>query len=126
MAMKWCPAFPKGLVLLEPHHQIVLCHIQDTRCGGGACLPTEKQSVYSAAPVDWVTFMAYLWKCGRLSKWALLVFMRTKRRPAMDFIQIAFCSRHMSLFLYCQCGSGRQFPIADFRFRQTRKCHRKR
>ena len=31
MAMKGYSAFPKAPVLLEPHHQIVLCHIQDTR-----------------------------------------------------------------------------------------------
>ena len=27
--------FPKALTLLECHHQIVYCHIQDTRWGGG-------------------------------------------------------------------------------------------
>ena len=26
-------AFPKAPALLEPHHQIAYCHIQDTRCG---------------------------------------------------------------------------------------------
>ena len=31
MAMKEYFAFPKAPALLEPHHQIVLCHIQDKR-----------------------------------------------------------------------------------------------
>ena len=30
IAMKWYSAFPKAPALLEPYHQIVLCHIQDT------------------------------------------------------------------------------------------------
>ena len=29
--MKGYSAFPKAPALLEPHHQIVLCHIRDTR-----------------------------------------------------------------------------------------------
>ena len=33
MAMKGYSAFPNAPALLEPHHQIVLCHIQDTRWG---------------------------------------------------------------------------------------------
>ena len=28
-------SFPKAPALLEPHHQIVWCHFQDTRWGGG-------------------------------------------------------------------------------------------
>ena len=31
MAMKGYAAFPKAPALLEPHYQIVKCHIQDTR-----------------------------------------------------------------------------------------------
>ena len=34
MAMKGCSAFPKAPASLEPHHQIIYCHIQDTRWGG--------------------------------------------------------------------------------------------
>ena len=33
MAMKWFSAFPKAPALLEPHHQIVLCHIQEIHWG---------------------------------------------------------------------------------------------
>ena len=33
MAMKGYPAFSKAPTLLEPHHQLTLCHIQDTRSG---------------------------------------------------------------------------------------------
>ena len=35
MAIKVYSAFSKAPALLEPHHKIVLCHIQDTRRGGG-------------------------------------------------------------------------------------------
>ena len=34
MAMKRCSIFPKAPALLEPHHQIVSCHIQDTNWVG--------------------------------------------------------------------------------------------
>ena len=34
MAMKGYSAFPKAPALLEPYHQIVYCHIQDTPWGG--------------------------------------------------------------------------------------------
>ena len=52
--MKTCSAFPKAPVLLEPHHQIVLCLISDTRGGGGggggrAYPSTEVRLVYSTA-----------------------------------------------------------------------------
>ena len=33
MPMKRYSAFPKARALLEPHYQIVLCHILDTRWG---------------------------------------------------------------------------------------------
>ena len=33
ITMKRYFAFPKAPVLLKPHHQIVWCHIQDTRWG---------------------------------------------------------------------------------------------
>ena len=41
--MKGFAAFSKTSVLLEPHHQIVYCHIQDTRCGG--VLPCIREAV---------------------------------------------------------------------------------
>ena len=34
IAMNRYSTFPKALASLEPHHQIVLCHIQDIRWGG--------------------------------------------------------------------------------------------
>ena len=40
MAMKEYSAFPKAPVLLEHHHQIVLCHNQDTR--GGGLVPLQR------------------------------------------------------------------------------------
>ena len=48
MAMKEYSAFPKVPPLLEPHHQIDVHHMQDTRCVS----LTPLQSVYSAAPND--------------------------------------------------------------------------
>ena len=52
MALKGCAALPKVLaLLLEPHHQIIKCHIHDTHWE--SLTPSaEIQSVYSAAPVD--------------------------------------------------------------------------
>ena len=51
MAMKKYSTFPKAPVLLEPHHQIVKCHIQDPLWWS---FPSaEKQSVYSTAPANW-------------------------------------------------------------------------
>ena len=54
MAMKGCSAFPEAPALLEPHHQIVSCHIQDTPWGGvGVSYPAaETQSMYSTVPAD--------------------------------------------------------------------------
>ena len=43
MAMKRYSAFPKAPALLEPHHQIVKCHIQDT-CWRGV-LPLCREAV---------------------------------------------------------------------------------
>ena len=44
MAMKRCSVFLKAPVLLEPHHQIVSCQIQDTHWWGGG-LPLCKEAV---------------------------------------------------------------------------------
>ena len=46
--------FPKDL-RLEPHYQMVYCHIQDASYGGGSYPPEEMQSVYTktgALPSD--------------------------------------------------------------------------
>ena len=52
MAMKEYSTFPKAPALLEPHHQIVQCHIQDTRWGKSYS-SAETQLVYSTAPDNW-------------------------------------------------------------------------
>ena len=50
--MKGYSALPKAPALLELHHQIIVCHIQDTRWG--VSYPSaEVQSVYSTASADW-------------------------------------------------------------------------
>ena len=51
MSMKGYSAFPKAPALLEPHNQIVWCHIQDNH-GAGYNPPAEVQSVYPTAPAD--------------------------------------------------------------------------
>ena len=51
MAMKGYSAFPKAPASLENHHQIVLCHIQDTHWGSYPS--AEVQLVYSTALADW-------------------------------------------------------------------------
>ena len=53
MTMKGYSASIKALLLLEPHHQIVLCHIQYIRWLWRDAL------VYSAAPADWETRFGY-------------------------------------------------------------------
>ena len=55
MTMKGYFAFPKVLALLEPHHLIVSCHIQDTRLG--VSYPSaEMQLVYSTTSVNLARF----------------------------------------------------------------------
>ena len=50
IAMKRYSAFPIAPALLEPYHQIDLCHIQDTRWG---VLPLYRGAVVvSTAPAD--------------------------------------------------------------------------
>ena len=48
MVMNGYSEFPKSPALLEPHHQIVKCHIKDSRWWGSHT-STEMQSVYSTA-----------------------------------------------------------------------------
>ena len=49
MAIKGYSKFLKALALLEPHHQIVLCHIQDTHWGWGLT-PLQRSSLYFLQP----------------------------------------------------------------------------
>ena len=44
MAIKGYSAFPKAPALLETHHQIVYCHIQDTRWVGWGLTPLQRSS----------------------------------------------------------------------------------
>ena len=54
MAIKRYSAFPKAPTLLEPHHEIVSSHTQETR--GGVSYPSAKMpSVYSTALNGWPT-----------------------------------------------------------------------
>ena len=51
MLMKGYYVFPKAPALLKPHHQIVKCHIQDTRWG--RVLSLSRKAVYSTSLADW-------------------------------------------------------------------------
>ena len=51
MEMNGYSAFQEGPPLLEPHHQIVSCHILDTP-GGGSYPSAVMQLVYIIAPAD--------------------------------------------------------------------------
>ena len=53
MAMKEYSAFPKAPILLESHHQIVWCHIQDTDYEGVLLLCRDAICLYNKAPADW-------------------------------------------------------------------------
>ena len=46
---------PQNPCILEPLHQIVKCHIQDTYWGGGSYPSAEVQSVYFTVAADWET-----------------------------------------------------------------------
>ena len=51
--MKRYTTFPKSSTL-EPWHQMVYCHIQDTCWWGGSDPFAEMQTAYSTTPADWV------------------------------------------------------------------------
>ena len=59
MAIKEYSTFPKAPALVEPHNEIVQCHIQVTH-GGGSYPSIEVQSVYSTAPADWAIYLSKL------------------------------------------------------------------
>ena len=53
MARKGYSTFPKAPASLEPHHQIVLCHIQNTHRGGGFTpLQRCSQSILQPQPTE--------------------------------------------------------------------------
>ena len=52
ISMRGYSVFPKAVALLESHHQIVSCHIQETRWAG-SYPSAKKQSVYSTSQVGW-------------------------------------------------------------------------
>ena len=56
MAMKKYSTFLKAPGL-QPHHEMVQCHIQDTRWGKGSYPSAVMQSAYSTAPADWVIYV---------------------------------------------------------------------
>ena len=62
-------AFSKTLVFLEPHHQIVKCHMLDNH-GGGSYSFAETKLVYSTpAPANWaiqeLEKVEQMWGCPR-------------------------------------------------------------
>ena len=93
MAIMEYSSFPKALVLLKPHHQIVLCHIRTffgrvlphcrdavgVFCStswldhllGESYFSAEMQLVYSATPADWATHWGSLTPLQRCS-WCIM------------------------------------------------------
>ena len=80
MTMKGCSLFPKA-PSLEPHHQIVLCHIQYIRWWGGSYSPLP--------PAEWATknlnitliqvFPAIIWFKVTISKtnnWCTVIWFQ--------------------------------------------------
>ena len=53
MAIKWYSSFPKAPVLLEPHQQIIKCHIQNTREG---VLPLCRDAVNVFYNSNWLGY----------------------------------------------------------------------
>ena len=53
MAMKEYSAFPKALVWMDPHHQIVKCYIQDTRWLSHTPLQRCNRCIQQLHPADW-------------------------------------------------------------------------
>ena len=67
MAIMGYSGFLKAPALLEPHHQIVSCHIPDTPWVGGGSYPSaEVQSVSSTAPAE---------RNGSVSNWNSIFFL---------------------------------------------------
>ena len=54
MTMKGYSTFSKAPTLLEPHHQIVKCHMQDTGWRGGLT-PLKRSSRCFIAPANWAS-----------------------------------------------------------------------
>ena len=56
MAMKEYSTFPNAPTLLEPHHQIVLCHIQDIRWGSLTPLQRSSRSIPQPQPTGQTSY----------------------------------------------------------------------
>ena len=69
MAIKIYSAFPKAPALPEPHHQIILCHIQDTHWGKSYPFCSDAVDVfYSPSRLreyDWVGKVIHRESCKR-------------------------------------------------------------
>ena len=78
---------------LEPHHQMVKCHIQDTCWRWGSYSSAEMQSVYSTAPVDWALlnrFVLLIVQCKAKNKTTMLHFNWINSCKVSCWV---FCSR---------------------------------
>ena len=68
MAMKRYSSFPKAPALLEPHHQIVLCHIKDTQRRSLTPLQGYSQCILQPQPTGLIwtidlIFLVILTRC---------------------------------------------------------------
>ncbi len=83
MAMKGCSAFPKATASLEPHHQIIQCHIQDTCWGGVLLLCRVAVGVfYSLSRMGNLNpgFSLFLTGCHINAKWLIMPYLRIAGR----------------------------------------------
>ena len=123
MTMKECSAFPKAPASMEPHHQIVLCHIQDTHWGGG--YPSaEVQSVYSTARVDWAIIyltarpllrrpmLGKIYLCMRVCVCVRVkMYTYLKKSQCLQSMILLFASFNVSVFKYKNIKTSSGFMI---------------
>ena len=113
--MKGCFAFPKAPTSLEPHHQIVQCHIRTLIGGVGSYPSAEKQSVYSTVPADWASkFITLKGKMFKVACRMPFCFM-SNRSNFFDFFSSAPTS-HTTLFLPQQKKLGSNNRKATFMY----------
>ena len=98
MAIKGYSSFTKAPALLEPHHQIVWCHIQDTHWGR-SYPSAEKQSVYSTAPADWAREDLWFRSFQKSNNFKKKKHTNMRLQPGMMFIDIVYWYRSLISFI---------------------------
>ena len=101
MAMKWFSAFPKAPAFLEPHHQIVKCHITLRLFfwGRGTYTSAEKQLVYSIAASSQVSLLLRLLTWHRVYFLFFSLSMRSATNHVIHSFFLSFSLSQVSLLL---------------------------